>query len=121
MSNLLPSTQYSYKLKTKCPNGWTQWTSKYEFTMPDLRETKLEEKEVAVNVYPNPTSDVLYIDLDDDSITTAILTNTAGKELLTMDVSIGENEMNLSSLANGIYFIHFLGDDNRIVKKVVKH
>ena len=59
-----------------------------------------------ISIHPNPANNVLYIDGDHlSSIKQVVVTSTSGEILLNVD-KIG-NELDISKLEPGVYFIHF--------------
>ncbi len=63
LTNLVASSNYKYKLKTKCPNGWTNWTPKYEFSMPS---SMTEPLQAFVNGHHPETLNINMLDDDDE-------------------------------------------------------
>ncbi|RBP34715.1 putative secreted protein (Por secretion system target) [Oceanihabitans sediminis] len=71
-----------------------------------------------VNIYPNPVVHTLYIDIENkQQLQDVSIINMEGKELLIST----ENEIDLSSLSSGIYFAVMNINQNKIVKKILKH
>ena len=66
---------------------------------------------IKFNVYPNPANDILNINIGVDKITDFEfeMTNMFGQEVLRKEIQISpdktEEQLNISSLANGIYFL----------------
>jgi hypothetical protein len=77
-------------------------------------------------IYPNPTSDDLYINIQKDNLTGAsfTLTNTAGQTIYqsTSDhlAHSYTKILDLSRLPTGVYILNVIVDGERIVKKVLK-
>ena len=63
--------------------------------------TEFSEEEFSV--YPNPVSINVFVILSEAK--NLILMNSLGQELKTQKLEIGKNEINVSDLANGIYFL----------------
>lgn len=67
-----------------------------------------------VKIYPNPVSDILFIENDlNTPIKSIAIYNIQGSKMLEQDVSV-LNEINLNLLANGLYLIQAT-DSNNIV------
>jgi glutaredoxin-related protein len=74
------------------------------------------EKEDFVKIFPNPANDKLYIEMTDGSDNfDATLYNTFGQIMLKSN----SNNLNISSLENGIYFLQIEKEGKRVVKKVM--
>jgi len=66
-------------------------------------------------IYPNPVYDVLYIDTKDANISINVI-NLQGQNI----ISTNKKEIDVSKLANGIYFINIKTDKGLVVKKFMK-
>ena len=92
---------------------------KPQFTTAELQGDNL-------NVYPNPSSEVLNISIGDDykGELTLRLTDVSGREVWTAQAKkiskIYENSVNLSNLASGTYLLEVSGA-KKMVKKIVKN
>jgi len=78
---------------------------------------------VKVNIYPNPASDYLSIDLGgntmDNSHTLTII-NSVGKSLYNGFISTGSRtQIDVSEWAEGFYFVKMISSQKTIVKKIV--
>jgi uncharacterized repeat protein (TIGR03803 family) len=67
-----------------------------------------------ISVFPNPTSQIIYIK-SIDAIQSVKISNTFGKTVLTSAVKI----IDVSGLSNGVYFMNVDTDKGDIVKKIV--
>ncbi|CAN5394952.1 hypothetical protein BH11BAC1_BH11BAC1_11070 [soil metagenome] len=56
-------------------------------------------------IYPNPSSNMLHVQLNNLQTAHIKIMNVLGEELLNKRVSIGENTIDVSELQNGIYFV----------------
>ena len=77
----------------------------------------------AITIYPNPSSDILNIDLSsaNEEVQSIFLVDITGKLIQTIDVY--ENallKLNLSSFASGLYYIKISSATNTVVRQVVK-
>jgi hypothetical protein len=83
----------------------------------------LENDLSAITIYPNPSSDILNIDLSsaNEEVKSISIVDITGKLIQTIDLH--ENtllKLNLSSFASGLYFIKISSATNTIVRQVVK-
>jgi len=72
-----------------------------------------------INIYPNPASDKLTI-LGFNSVSNIKIYSVIGK-LVKITIPNAINEINISSLKEGIYFIEIKSKEGKIVKKFVKN
>jgi hypothetical protein len=83
----------------------------------------LENDLSAITIYPNPSSDILNIDLSsaNEEVQSIFLVDITGKLMQIIDVN--ENallKLNLSSFASGLYYIKIRSASNTVVRQVVK-
>ena len=60
-----------------------------------------EEGYIEISVYPNPVSDILYLNLGSLSLHKVVLYNVLGEEMLIST----DNEINMSTLSSGVYYV----------------
>lgn len=70
-------------------------------------------------IYPNPTNNIVNIDLKNDKFSIAVY-DQAGKKLIEKNSSTGEIKIEFSNLNSGIYFLKVNGDKISFIEKVVK-
>ena len=75
----------------------------------------IDELMTTVSIYPNPTSGVVHIQAD-SPITFATVYNSIGKKV---QVSLIDNELDLSQLSNGLYIVNLSINSNIITKRVI--
>ncbi len=78
------------------------------------------EEEAVLKAYPNPVSDYLNIEANQE-VNRVVVFNARGERVLSKDIS-GTTEVNMKSLQGGVYFVRFFNDDewiqtSRIVKR----
>ena len=78
-----------------------------------LEENLLE----SINIYPNPTANILYIksnySLDYD------LFNIVGQKIKSGSLLLGNNEINVKRLSDGVYFLNFFIGNKTYSRKIV--
>ena len=73
-----------------------------------------------ISVFPNPTSEKLFLKADNQLIEKTQLISVNGS--LCPEIKLERNNMlNLSGLKRGVYFIKIYTDENIIVKKIIKN
>jgi len=70
-------------------------------------------------VYPSPTNDFTTISIDTEATYTLVSVN--GQVLERRNLINGDNEVNLSCLSSGLYFINIKSDNNSLTLKLIKH
>jgi len=75
-----------------------------------------------LKIYPNPSNDVVTIDLPSalDNNVNITVTDTQGKKIKTKVLNAEKNTLDVSSLQTGVYLIQISHNDSRIVKRFVK-
>jgi len=76
---------------------------------------------INVEIYPNPVSDVLTIKTDaNTSFSSFTISNSIGEVLLGQQITATQMEVNVKSLAAGVYYVTLKGESGVTVKKFVK-
>jgi hypothetical protein len=81
----------------------------------------VEENELNTSdfsMYPNPAKNTLYITTKTNNAVVSIY-NITGKVILTKNLSHGENLVNVSRLASGIYLARFESENKVDTKKLI--
>ena len=94
-------------------------------TLQEVQTTTVNTSETIdkVNVYPNPFSEELHIEISEDvEIRKIEVIDTQRKVVATKRIDFHENEivLNLNQLNSGVYFILLSTKDNVITKKVIR-
>jgi hypothetical protein len=71
-----------------------------------------------VKIYPNPTEGLLYIDSKTESIIGATVFDVLGKKVLQQSGNI--QQLDISNVESGIYFLRITDDDRNFVEKIIK-
>jgi len=71
-------------------------------------------------IYPNPTTDAITIELDNSEKSTISIININGQEMITKQVTGNKTNINISALPKGIYLVKVANDKAVSVSKVVK-
>ena len=75
-----------------------------------------------LKVYPNPSQDLITIDLPgelENDVNITVL-DSQGKQVKTQSINAINNTLNISNLQTGVYLIQIEHEDSRIVKRFVK-
>jgi hypothetical protein len=83
----------------------------------------IEMNATDVKVYPNPTDDVLYIDINSEpNITRLVLLSSDGKSII-LDTFLNElhNPLSIKTIAPGVYFMQLIqGEMSKQTFKIIK-
>ena len=83
----------------------------------------LENNLSAITIYPNPSSDILNIDLSsaNEEVKSISIVDITGKLIQTIDVLENANiSLNVSSFASGLYHVKISSASNSIVRQIIK-
>ena len=80
-----------------------------------------ENNTMEIKVYPNPTNGILFVQtLRATSLqaeTKYFITNVTGQTLLSGHITDETQQIDVSELADGMYFVRIQGDEEFIIKK----
>jgi hypothetical protein len=69
-----------------------------------------------IEIYPNPTNDMVHVALEEQDLHSMMLFNSSGKHLMNFDTS----EFSMKSLPGGIYYLVIITNTGSSSRKVVK-
>ncbi|MBL4662264.1 MAG: T9SS type A sorting domain-containing protein [Flavobacteriaceae bacterium] len=72
----------------------------------------------SINIYPNPVTDILTIDVSNSSITALFVYDTLGK--LVLQKERGFYQLDVSSFPTGLFFIQLETDGGVFTQKIIK-
>jgi hypothetical protein len=73
-------------------------------------------------LYPNPANNILnYSTSNDVSFDDLTITDVFGKLILTNKFTAGTNQVDVSHLQSGVYFVRFSNSETSVVKKFIKN
>lgn len=83
--------------------------------------TSIEELDNSkFTIYPNPVKDIVTISIASKTVINTInLYSATGK--LVKEIQLPKNQIDLSNLKSGIYFIEIISDKQKVVKKLLKN
>jgi hypothetical protein len=100
-------------------SGLKGWTFVDGFELSPL--TAVEEvEEAVVTVYPNPAHDFVFVETS-LGLKSIRLFNALGQEVKSFpQLDVFKNELDLSGLGAGIYYLEIINKKNRVVRKIEK-
>ncbi len=116
---LTPETDYEYKVRSKCSDGeFSEFTALQNFTTLPLRNSELND-ELDMRVYPNPASNVLFVELEYKMSSLSLeIVNVIGEKNQHFSYSVSDNliEIDISKLTNGVYILNM--SDEHMYKSI---
>ncbi len=73
-----------------------------------------------IRLYPNPATDELTIETDENSYSSFSITNTIGQQLMQQSVTDKQTRISVNKLSPGIYYLTLKGTHGSTVRKFVK-
>ncbi len=116
LKNLTCNTDYVWKIRTICDTVGVDFKSEFSpeqyFTTLTCREDGTELNH-AISVYPNPASNMLYINIEDVSLKAIYLYTSTGNLLLAQTISSTESQIiDVSQIPSGLYLLQAVDDKN---------
>jgi hypothetical protein len=131
IAGLTPNTNYEFQIRTHCGSSAGAYSGSGLFTTAGSKGvTPIEEENITktVQVYPNPTQDVLHIDfsaIEAGELSIKVMDMSARivkQSQATAEVGMNNMTLNLGDLSNGIYTIQII-QNNKLssVHRVIKN
>ncbi len=76
------------------------------------QETLYEQP--AISIYPNPATNYISID-NDENVKSIIIFNLVGRKMLTFDNIRKDEQYDVSTLSNGMYLVQVTDQANKII------
>ena len=76
-----------------------------------------DQNQLDISIYPNPTSDIVYIDGNYTQLK-VIIYNVLGKEILNKSIT---NSIDISHLDNGVYILQLSDGVKLSTRKIIKN
>ena len=99
----------------------TNFISPYNFSLTSTLSNSEFTNSNSLNIYPNPTSSLLYFDNSTQKYEMATIKNNLGQIVsqIRFDNFNSNQEIDLSNYSRGMYMITFTNQDKAITKKVI--
>ena len=112
------NTKYFYSVTAVYADG--SESEKSESAEVTTKPESIEELSLALNIYPNPVNDRLYIETESEIIEVSIF-DVYGRRQVTETPSHQEVvTVEVSNLNSGVYFVKVVTNDGDVVKRFVK-
>jgi len=76
-----------------------------------------EDAAVSISIYPNPAEDIINVSNGEG---TGIIYNSFGQEMKRVQLNSGHEEVNISDLDTGMYYIEFVNGNKRVTRRFYK-
>jgi hypothetical protein len=115
-NEFFPTQSGEYSVEVTDGNGCTMISFTISFNYTSISENN----DFLLNIYPNPTSNYLYID-EAAKISEVEIFNSLGDKVLhhINEMSANQLKFNLANKTRGIYFVKFIRDNKLINYKIV--
>jgi hypothetical protein len=121
------TTSQEYELEVSWDEAWPQNDGTFNPTgLSAISAFKLgatqiyEQGAFEVLIYPNPANSVLFIDFNTTSEISVSLNDVNGREVLRQTLSGLRNQLDISALRSGVYFMKLEGDGFVKIEKIIK-
>jgi hypothetical protein len=115
-----PSVTTTYTVNGVAVNGCANVSTVTQNVNSCVGIQTTNSKQLAINVYPNPSNGNFTVELADGLAKVINVTDITGRVILTTTSSLDLVNVNISTLSNGIYYIKVASDNKAEVIKVVK-
>jgi len=93
----------------------------WDLRLDHLNNLKEAEQNIQVNIYPNPTSESLYYDTQNNNIESVKILDAQGSIIMVIDKSsVQKNKIDVSDFSNGVYYIIFETKNSSEIKNFIK-
>ncbi|GDX52571.1 hypothetical protein LBMAG27_16180 [Bacteroidota bacterium] len=118
--NLQPSNSYEFKIKAICTGGASAYSALQNFTTPVMRNENGDEELFNIEVFPNPTTGIINVELISPSFNYSLeITNVLGEKIWSSEAMDRKINIDLSNEAAGIYFLIYRDEKRVETKRVI--
>jgi hypothetical protein len=119
ITGLTMNTEYEIQVQAVCANGTSDWCTAITAQTTNVGiESWLNN---SVSLYPNPAKEYVDVRVDGNvNVKTMEVYDVYGKLINTVNVIDNPTRINVSSLANGMYFVRVTTEEGVVTKTFVK-
>ncbi len=134
LRNLSTGTEYEVRLRSRCPEGWTDYGPIYGFSTLTGRFTEESEQVVTTyepiefnKMYPNPATDQLTLDysLDLDGSVEIEVYDMLGRKVIQQSLQQEEGQQKVqiqtANLLDGTYILRITAENQQVIRKFIKN
>lgn len=125
LNDLNPQTKYYWKVRAISLSDTSLWSNTFNFSTGTVGIDENNSKVNDINVFPNPTTGKVNINLDasNQSDIDVLVTDIVGKEVFKdkFNSVSGNNiySINLSHLPEGLYLIKIISNNNSFTRRII--
>ncbi len=129
LNNLSPNSTYEYKVRSFCENSYGPFSPTLNFTNAATRLSidNTEQGVSDIQLYPNPTSKIIFIDFINQKESQSIeiqINNALGKVVYSNNnkypLGVQKHAISIEHLEKGYYFLVLNDGKNIITKRFIK-
>ncbi len=117
MTGLHGNTYYSFKVRTVCEIGHSEWSNYYTFSTTNVGIEGVEAVD-GLTLSPNPASGEVCLTLEEAAVVSVI--DMQGRTCGTWHCANGRNVINIETLPAGTYLVQVVGTSGVKVERLVK-
>lgn len=88
-------------------------------TVEELLSVEEADAECRIELYPNPTKDMVSIEITNADLSMMRILSFTGEEVVNRQLNSGSNTINLPHLSRGIYSVIITTNENTFIKKLI--
>ena len=118
ITGLTPETQYDIQVQANCGDGnLSDWSASINATTTVGIENHLLN---SISLYPNPANEYIDVRVNELNVTNMEVYDVYGKLISTVNVIDNPTRINVSGLANGMYFVRVTTEQGVATKSFIK-
>lgn len=109
-------------LSAPSSGGWDVFLARFEITFPqEILSAEEGELKSALNIYPNPSADILHIDSSMKGLMEVFLYNSHGQLVKKSTTTNSQSYLDIHDLISGVYFLTAIQNGHIYSHKVIKN
>ena len=119
ITNLTGKTNYEIQVQANCGDGnLSDWSASITAQTTDVGIVNYLEN--SITLFPNPANDVVNVQSSMFQVQSIEVIDVYGKVINTVNVVDNPTRINVSGLANGMYFVRVTTDEGVATKTFIK-
>ena len=110
------TTAYFIQVWNNDASGRNTDINEFEITLLDATLSNDNFDLENLKVFPNPVSDILHVENNGNINLMLEVFSSLGQKIMSSSI----NKIDISTLSSGIYFLHVISDENRVIRKIIK-
>ena len=119
ITNLTGKTNYEIQVQANCGDGnLSDWSASITVQTTDVGIVSYLEN--SITLFPNPANDVINVQSTMFKVQSIEVIDVYGKLINTVNVVDNPTRINVSGLANGMYFVRVTTEEGVVTKNFIK-